>query len=167
MRKGQDRLRVLMGAEGGKDLRRRAVFDRKGEERAEDHVGGGVARLGFNVDLAPRLRAEPLGQGQRRIAHAGDLLQATRQVAERGAFAGDFQQVGVPMLVVLGEKDFRIPYTQGLAAYTALQTMKVPGELLVFPDENHWVLKGKNSLQWHQTVFRWLDRWLRKGGKEG
>lgn len=72
-----------------------------------------------------------------------------------------------PMLVITSEKDFRIPYTQGLAAFTALQTMKVPGELLVFPDENHWVLKPKNSLQWHQTVFRWLDRWLRKGGKEG
>ncbi|MCW1382205.1 S9 family peptidase [Novosphingobium sp. KCTC 2891] len=72
-----------------------------------------------------------------------------------------------PMLVVTSEKDFRIPYTQGLAAFTALQTRKVPSELLVFPDENHWVLKPKNSLQWHQTVFRWLDRWLRKGGKEG
>ncbi|MCH7627976.1 MAG: S9 family peptidase [Proteobacteria bacterium] len=72
-----------------------------------------------------------------------------------------------PMLVITSEKDFRIPYTQGLAAFTALQTMKVPSELLVFPDENHWVLKPRNSLQWHQTVFHWLDRWLRKGGKEG
>ncbi|OYW16263.1 MAG: peptidase S9 [Novosphingobium sp. 12-64-8] len=70
-----------------------------------------------------------------------------------------------PMLVITGEKDFRIPYTQGLAAFTALQTRKVPSELLVFPDENHWVLKAKNSLQWHQTSFAWLDRWLRKGGK--
>ncbi|BEV02431.1 S9 family peptidase [Novosphingobium olei] len=72
-----------------------------------------------------------------------------------------------PMLVITSEKDFRIPYTQGLAAFTALQTMKVPSELLVFPDENHWVLKARNSLQWHQTVFHWLDRWLRKDGKEG
>jgi dipeptidyl aminopeptidase/acylaminoacyl peptidase len=67
-----------------------------------------------------------------------------------------------PMLVVLGEKDYRVPYTQGLGAFTALQRKGVPAELLVFPDENHWVLKPKNSLQWHQTVFAWLDRWLKK-----
>jgi dipeptidyl aminopeptidase/acylaminoacyl peptidase len=66
-----------------------------------------------------------------------------------------------PMLVITGEKDFRIPYTQGLAAFTALQMKQVPAQLLVFPDENHWVLKGKNSLQWHNTVFDWLARWLK------
>ena len=66
-----------------------------------------------------------------------------------------------PMLVITGENDFRIPYTQGLAAFTALQLKNVPAQLLVFPDENHWVLKGKNSLQWHNTVFSWLDRWLK------
>lgn len=66
-----------------------------------------------------------------------------------------------PMLVVTSEKDFRIPYTQGLAAFTALQRRAVPSELLVFPDENHWVLKPKNSLQWHATVFDWLARWLK------
>jgi dipeptidyl aminopeptidase/acylaminoacyl peptidase len=66
-----------------------------------------------------------------------------------------------PMLVVLGEKDYRIPYSQGLGAFTALQLRDVPAELLVFPDENHWVLKPKNSLQWHNTVFAWLARWLK------
>ena len=68
-----------------------------------------------------------------------------------------------PMLVITSEKDFRIPYTQGLAAFTALQRRGVPSELLVFPDENHWVLKPKNSQQWHETVLGWLDRWLRQG----
>ncbi|MBU6266863.1 MAG: S9 family peptidase [Sphingomonadales bacterium] len=66
-----------------------------------------------------------------------------------------------PMLVITSENDFRIPYTQGLAAFTALQRRAVPSQLLVFPDESHWVLKPKNSLQWHQTVFAWLDRWLK------
>ena len=65
-----------------------------------------------------------------------------------------------PMLVVAGEQDFRIPYTQGLASFTALQEQDVEAELLVFPDENHWVLGAENSLLWHQTVFTWLDRWL-------
>lgn len=69
-----------------------------------------------------------------------------------------------PMLVVTSEHDFRIPYTQGIAAFTALQRRKVPGELLVFPDENHWVLKPRNSLQWHRTVFAWLKRWLSPEG---
>ena len=68
-----------------------------------------------------------------------------------------------PMLVITGEKDFRIPYTQGLAAYTALQRRKVPSELLVFPEENHWVLKPKDSLQWHAAVFTWLARYLKPG----
>ena len=65
-----------------------------------------------------------------------------------------------PMLVITGEKDFRVPYTQGLQSFTALQERGVPSQLLVFPDENHWVLGPKNSLQWHDTVFAWLDRWL-------
>ncbi len=66
-----------------------------------------------------------------------------------------------PMLVVHGALDFRIPYSQGLATFTALQRRGIPSELLFFPDENHWVLKPRNSIQWHETVIRWLDRWLK------
>ncbi|GAO39274.1 peptidase S9 family protein [Sphingomonas changbaiensis NBRC 104936] len=69
-----------------------------------------------------------------------------------------------PMLVIHGEKDFRIPYTQGLAAFTALQRRDIPSRLLIFPDENHWVLKPRNSIQWYSEVFAWLDRWLRPSG---
>ena len=65
-----------------------------------------------------------------------------------------------PMLVIAGEKDFRVPYSQGLQSFTALQEQGVPAKLLVFPDENHWVLKPKNSLQWHNTVFDWLATYL-------
>ncbi len=67
-----------------------------------------------------------------------------------------------PMLVITGEKDFRIPYTQGLAAFTALQRRDVPSRLLVFPNENHWVLKPKNSRQWYAEVLGWMDRWTAK-----
>jgi dipeptidyl aminopeptidase/acylaminoacyl peptidase len=66
-----------------------------------------------------------------------------------------------PMLVITGEKDFRIPYTQGLASFTALQRRGIPSKLLVFPDENHWVLKPKNSIQWYSEVHGWLGRYLR------
>ena len=65
-----------------------------------------------------------------------------------------------PMLVITGEKDFRIPYTQGLASFTALQRRGIPSKLVVFPDENHWVLKPKNSIQWYDNVFGWMDRWM-------
>ncbi|MGB3738991.1 MAG: S9 family peptidase [Pontixanthobacter sp.] len=71
-----------------------------------------------------------------------------------------------PMLVITGEKDFRVPYTQGLQSFTALQEQGVPSKLLVFPDENHWVLKPANSLQWHNTVFDWLATYLKKPGIE-
>ena len=67
-----------------------------------------------------------------------------------------------PMLVITGEKDFRIPYTQGLAAFTALQRRGIPSRLLVNPNENHWVLKPKNSRQWYREVLGWMDKWTGK-----
>ena len=65
----------------------------------------------------------------------------------------------VPMLVVQGELDYRIPTTQGLATFTALQRRGIESQLLIFPDENHWVLKAQNSILWHDTVNAWLKRW--------
>ncbi len=65
----------------------------------------------------------------------------------------------VPILVVHGGKDFRIPLEQGLAAFTAAQRRGIPSEFLYFPDENHWVLKPHNSVLWHDTVDAWLKKW--------
>jgi dipeptidyl aminopeptidase/acylaminoacyl peptidase len=65
-----------------------------------------------------------------------------------------------PQLVITSENDFRIPYTQGIAAFTALQRRNVPSRLLIFPDENHWVLKPKNSVQWYNEVFGWMNRYI-------
>ena len=65
-----------------------------------------------------------------------------------------------PMLVIHGALDFRVPETQGLAAFTALKRRGVPARLLYFPDENHWVLNPANSVQWHEEVLGWLARWL-------
>lgn len=95
--------------------------------------------------------------------HGGKPYHEAPEEYEKWNPASRVAQWQTPMLVVLGEKDFRIPYSQGLGAFTALQRKGVPAELLVFPDENHWVLKPKNSLQWHQTVFSWLERWLKAG----
>ncbi|MFO7277614.1 MAG: S9 family peptidase [Pseudomonadota bacterium] len=66
-----------------------------------------------------------------------------------------------PMLVIHGALDFRVPYSQGLATFTALQRRGIPSRFLFFPDENHWVLKPKNSLQWHAVVLEWLERHLK------
>lgn len=65
-----------------------------------------------------------------------------------------------PMLVIHGQEDHRVPLEQGLATFTALQRRGVPSRFLYFPDENHWVLKPNNSIQWHETVLGWLDQWL-------
>ena len=71
----------------------------------------------------------------------------------------------VPMLVVQGQQDFRIPAEQGIAAFTALQLQKVPSKFLYFPDENHWVLKPANSILWHHTVNDWLRQYIGSGSE--
>ncbi|WP_293367752.1 S9 family peptidase [Nevskia sp.] len=65
----------------------------------------------------------------------------------------------VPMLVVQGGLDFRVTLDQGISTFTALQRRGVPSQLLHFPDENHWVLKPQNSVQWHEAVTAWIKRW--------
>ena len=64
----------------------------------------------------------------------------------------------VPMMIVQGQLDFRIPAEQGVAAFTALQRKGIESQLLYFPDENHWVLKPQNSVLWHDTVNAWLKK---------
>ena len=71
-----------------------------------------------------------------------------------------------PMLVVHSALDYRIPVTQGIAAFNTLQRKGIPSQFLYFPDENHWILKPDNSILWHDTVLAWLDRWLKPAVKE-
>jgi len=75
------------------------------------------------------------------------------------SYAKDFH---TPLLVITGEQDFRVPYTQSLELFTALQLQKVPSKLLVFPDEGHWVLKPQNSILWYKTFLDWFDSWVKK-----
>ncbi len=65
-----------------------------------------------------------------------------------------------PILCIQGEKDYRINTNQGLGAFNAARLQGVPAQLLVFPDENHWVLKPQNGILWQRTFFAWLDKWL-------
>ena len=66
-----------------------------------------------------------------------------------------------PILCIHGMMDYRIPYEQGMAAFNAAQMMGVPSKLLVFPEENHWILQPQNALFWHRNFFDWLDRWCK------
>lgn len=66
-----------------------------------------------------------------------------------------------PILITHGEMDYRVPVEQGMAAFNAAQMMGVPSEMLLFPEENHWILKPQNSVHWHRTFYDWLDKYCK------
>lgn len=71
------------------------------------------------------------------------------------------QNWDTPILIIHGERDYRVVYTQGMTAFNAAQLLDVPAQFLFFPDENHWVLKPQNGILWQRTFFNWLDKWLK------
>ncbi len=79
------------------------------------------------------------------------------QIFNPARFTADWS---TPTLVIHSGKDFRVPIEQGLSAFTSLQRKGVPSRFLTFPNENHWVLKPQDSVQWHDTVRDWLKAWL-------
>jgi dipeptidyl aminopeptidase/acylaminoacyl peptidase len=76
-------------------------------------------------------------------------------------FAGDLAKYKTPTLVIAGERDYRVPYTQSLEFFNTLQRQGVPSKLLIFPDEGHWVLKPQNSQLWYKTFLDWLATHLK------
>jgi dipeptidyl aminopeptidase/acylaminoacyl peptidase len=76
-------------------------------------------------------------------------------------YAGDLGKYKTPTLVIAGERDYRVPYTQSLEFFNSLQRQGVPSELLVFPDEGHWVLKPQNSQLWYRTFLNWLATYVK------
>lgn len=87
-----------------------------------------------------------------------DYARMDKQSSNR--FAQNFK---TPTLVLHGEKDYRVPITQGLEYYNTLKMKGVPARLVYFPDENHWILKPQNSLLWHKEVFGWLTKYIGTG----
>ncbi len=77
-------------------------------------------------------------------------------------FASGFHS---PMLIIHGENDYRVPHTQALAVYGVYKAKGVPARLVVYPDENHWILKPRNSRHWYGEVLGWLARFLDRGRK--
>ena len=78
-------------------------------------------------------------------------------------FVNEFK---TPTLVIHGERDYRVPYGQGLQLFSALQLKKVPSKLLVFPDEGHWILKPQNSELWYRSFLEWVGEWTKEKPKE-
>jgi dipeptidyl aminopeptidase/acylaminoacyl peptidase len=76
-------------------------------------------------------------------------------------YAGELGKYKTPTLVIAGERDYRVPYTQSLEFFNSLQRQGVPSKLVVFPDEGHWVLKPQNSQFWYKTFFDWLATYLK------
>jgi dipeptidyl aminopeptidase/acylaminoacyl peptidase len=95
--------------------------------------------------------------------HAGRPWDVPANYAKHNPveYLRSWQKHRTPMLVVHGGRDFRVVETEGLSTFNALQRLGIPSKLLHFPDENHWVLKPQNSIQWHETVIGWLDQWLK------
>ena len=91
--------------------------------------------------------------------HGGKAYYEDPQAFEKWNPVNYVDKWKTPMLVITGERDFRIPYTQGIAAFTALQRRDIPSRLIVNPNENHWVLKPNNSRQWYHEVLGWMDKW--------
>jgi dipeptidyl aminopeptidase/acylaminoacyl peptidase len=100
-----------------------------------------------------RSRERPLG-----ALPWGDQGKIDKQSPQR--FAANFK---TPTLVSHGERDFRVPVTQGLEFYSTLRLKGVPTRLIYFPDENHWILKPQNSRLWYREVFAWLDKYAGHG----
>jgi len=95
----------------------------------------------------------------------GPFWETNNPIAQR-SFAGSphkfVDKWDTPILCIHGEKDYRILASQGMQAFNAAKLRGIPAELLVFPDENHWIMKPQNSLLWQRRFFNWLDRWLKK-----
>src|SRR5438046_10480796 len=88
----------------------------------------------------------------------GDQAKIDKQNPQR--FAKNFK---TPTLVLHGEKDYRVPVTQGFEYYSTLRLMKVPTRLVYFPDENHWVMRPQNSRLWYRATFAWLEKYVGHG----
>ena len=89
----------------------------------------------------------------------GGTYEEKKELYERWNPVNYVDNWQTPMLVIHGLKDFRVPYGQGLGAFAALQERDIPSKLLIYPEENHWILDGQNWVRWQTEVHEWMDRW--------
>ena len=124
--------------------------------------GGGAhgvsAAAGTQVGLAldaSRWRVDGPGEGSPWSKHPKALNHYAKSPHKL------VQNWHTPLMVIHGGRDYRVPYDQGLAAFGCARMMGVPARLLVFPEENHWILAPQNALLWHREFFKWLDTYCR------
>ena len=109
----------------------------------------------------------PRSSGSTNGSSAGPITSPRRpRITSATTRSTSSQNWRTPMLVIHGERDFRIPYSQSLGVFNALQRRNIPSRLVVFPDENHWILKPQNSIQWYREVHGWLDQLAEKGWRQ-
>jgi dipeptidyl aminopeptidase/acylaminoacyl peptidase len=96
----------------------------------------------------------------RSLAYGSEIFEDRAKV-ERYSPSSHASGYNTPTLVIHGEKDYRVPLTQGLELYGVLKAKDVPARLLYYPSENHWILNPQPSLHWYEEVFSWLDVYLR------
>jgi dipeptidyl aminopeptidase/acylaminoacyl peptidase len=115
-----------------------------------------VNHAGVYDTLAQYASDWTMGRGQAWGGEAWDKLEAIDACNP----ARSAKHMNTPMLVIHGERDYRVPVNHGLECYGMLKAKGVPARLVYFPDENHWVLKPRNSILWSKEVHAWLARWL-------
>lgn len=121
---------------------------------------GGLAEFAYTPgEVGPRGDGITFGGMQQAGAPYARTPKAVRHYAE----SPDMKVTNwhTPILCFHGMMDFRIPYEQGLAAFNAAQMMGVPSKLVIFPEENHWIIRPQNSLLWHKEFYSWLDKWCK------
>ena len=121
---------------------------------------GGLAEFAYTPgETGPRGDGITFGGLQQAGAPYASTPKAIRHYAE----SPDMKVTNwhTPILCFHGMMDFRIPYEQGLAAFNAAQMMGVPSKLVIFPEENHWIIRPQNSLLWHKEFYSWLDKWCK------
>ena len=119
---------------------------------------GGLTEYSYTPgEMGPRGDGKTFGGLQQAGSPWSDAAKAKRHYSNSPA--ANVTRWHIPILCIHGMKDFRIPYDQGMAAFNAAQMMGVPSKLIVFPEENHWILQPQNALFWHRSYFDWLKRW--------
>jgi len=110
------------------------------------------------VTSLPGMYASDVTSGRAR-AYGGEIWD-DRAAVERWSPSAHAAGYNTPTLVIHGERDARVPITQGLELYGVLVAKGIPARLVYFPDENHWILSRSNSIRWYEEVLGWLQRWL-------
>ena len=142
------------------------IFDEKGLYYTTEEMwfpnwdNGGLQEYSYTPgEMGPRGDGVTFGGIQQAGSPWSNIAKAQRHYSNSPA--ANITKWNTPILCIHGCMDFRIPYTQGMAAFNAAQMMGVPSKLVIFPEETHWVLQPQNALFWHREYFDWLDKWCK------